>query len=203
MGESFIAIGAKNAHTWQRLVGATNVEDEFVLPGEFPYPSYIAEPATGVSCAAAGDDVAQLMAGVSLNVRIRRIRVEQFALITTSISTQLQVFKVTTAGTGGTAITPTKADNGDSASGATAASGVPNATRGTAGAMFLQRTFWPVQTVPVGGTNAPFWEWVEQPGMKPLIIPAGAANGIVIRNPTARAALTVSWEIEFIETAFL
>jgi hypothetical protein len=190
-------------HSWSKTVGANTVHDEFTLPGEYPYAGYFATPAAGVSCAVAGDDIAQIMAGSSLNVRIRRVRVEQAAAITTAAGTPFQLARVTTAGTGGTAITPSKADNADGASGATAASGIPNATHGTIGQIYLNRQLYPVQTAATAGAVEPAWEWIQQPGMKPIIIPAGTSNGIVIRNIGARAGLTVFWEIEFVETNFV
>jgi hypothetical protein len=202
MAEDLIVVNTKNAHTWNNTISAQLVQDEFVLPGEFPYPTYIATPAAGVACTNAGDDVGQLMAPAGSKLRIRRIRVEQFAKVTAVLSTQLEVWRVTTAGTAGTAITPSKLDPAAGGAGATAASGILLANRGTAGALLLRRTFWPVQTDPVGGINAPAWEWFEQPNSQPIIVAAGVTNGIVIRNPTARAGLTVSWEIEFSEMAF-
>jgi len=206
MAESLIQVTegvGKKLHTWQRTIGANNVEDDFSLPGEYPLAAYVVTPAAAVSMATAGDDIAQIMAGASLNVRIRRIRFEQSAPVTAATFTPVTLIRLTTAGTGGTAITPAKMDNGDSASGATAASGVPVGTRGTAGVTLLNRTIYPVQTAPAGGTPTPYWEWIQLPGVKPIIIPAGAANGIAIRNSGGRAGLTVFWEIELVETSFL
>lgn len=205
MAESIVQVtegSGKKLHTWQRTVGANNVEDEFVIPGEYPLASYIAI-GSAVSCATANDDILQVMAGAALNLRIRRIRIEQEGLVTAAALALFTVLRVTTAGTLGTAITPSKMDNADVASGATAMSGVPTASKGTAGASLLVREFWPVQTAPVGGLGStPANEWVQQPGMKPIVIPAGVTNGIVIRNGLARAGLTVHAEIEFVETSF-
>lgn len=207
MGESLVQVTegtGKKLHTWQKTVGANSVEDEFVIPGEYPLPSYIVSPAAAVSCANAGDDVFQLMAGASLNLRIRRVRVEQAGLITSAAGANFRLARVTTAGTGGTAITPAKLDNSDSAAGATAASGVPTATSGTLGSQFFIRQFDPVQTAPTGGVapSGPFWEWTSARDGKPIIIPAGTANGLVVRNISARAGLTVNFEVEFVETSF-
>jgi hypothetical protein len=207
MAESTILVpdsGTKKLHTFQRTIGANSVEDEVVIPGEHYLASYVVMPAAAVTCANAGDDIAQVMAGATLNVRIRRIRLEQAGLITAAAATTFLIARVTTAGTGGTAITPSKMDNGDAASGATSASGVPTATHGTIGTNYFTRTIFPVQTAPAGGLAlAASWEWVQHPGMKPLIIPAGITNGFVIRNQGARAGLTVNFEIEFTESSFL
>lgn len=205
-GESKIAVtegSGKNVHTWQRLISAVNVEEDVAIIGEPYLASYIATTG-GVTAANAGDDDIQLMAGAALNVRIRRIRMEQTALITAALITTFTVIRLTSAGTGGAAITPSKKDNGDAAAGATAASAVPTATHGTAGVTLLTRTFMPIQTSPVGGLSLiPYWEWVEAPNTKPIIIPAGATNGIAVRNLSARAGLTVNVEIEFDESSFV
>lgn len=206
-GESLVQVtegAGKKLHTYQRTIVANNVEDEIVIPGEHYLPTYVVV-GVGVSGAVVGDDILQLMAGAALNVRIRRIRVEQEGNITAAAVMTWNISRVTTAGTGGTAIVPQKMDNADANAGATAAQGVPNATHGTAAAVVhLRRNMFPVQTAPVGGLGTiPYWEWVAAPGGKPLIIPAGAANGFVIRNSQGRAGLTVNAEIEFTETAWL
>jgi hypothetical protein len=194
----------KRLHTYDRTISSVLVQEQAVFPAEYPYPSYIVTPAAAVSCAVAGDDIAQVMAGSSLHVRIRRIRVDQYAAITTAALTAFTVYRTTSAGTSGTAITPVKADTADAAAGATAASGVPNASHGTATDALAWRVLLPVQTSATAGmSQGPFWEWVHTPGTKGIIIPAGTSNGIVIRNAGARAGLTVTFEIEFTETAYL
>ena len=74
MAESFINQtegSGKKSHTWDRTIGANTIQDEFVLPGEFPYTSYTIF-ANGVSIATANDHCLQIMAGASLPVRVRR-----------------------------------------------------------------------------------------------------------------------------------
>ena len=206
MAENIVEVTAGTGtklHSWSKTVGANTVHDEFTLPGEYPLAGYVAV-GSAVSMANASDDIAQLMAGSSLNVRVRRIRVEQTGLITSAAASPITVARLTTAGTAGSSVTPSKMDNADAASGATAQQGVPTATKGTIGATLLARTLFPVQTAGTAGVSqAPFWEWVQQPNMKPLIIPAGTSNGLCLRNGGARAGLTVNWEIEFVETAFV
>lgn len=204
-GESLVAVtqgSGKNLHTWNRTIGANGIEDEFTLPGEYPLATYWVSPAAQVSGATGGDDLFQIMAGASLNVRIRRIRVEAVGITTAAIM-QLQLARVTSAGTGGTAITPAKADNGDVAAGATAASGVPNATHGTIGTQFFLRNLWPIQTVGTGGSATFGFEWTQTPNAKPIIIPAGATNGLVMRNTLGRAGSNFTFEVEFVESSFL
>ena len=192
----------KRLDTFDRTISSVLVQDQFVLPGEYPYASYIAS-GSNISCANSGDDLLQLMAGSSNYVRVRRIRIEQFALITSAATCSFQLTRLTTAGTGGGAVTPSKFDDGDAAAGATAATAVPTATKGTAGAVIWVRNLFPIQTASTAGTPTIYTEWVEQPGCKPLIIAAGTSHGIAIRNQGARAGLTVNIEIEFVETTWL
>jgi hypothetical protein len=187
----------KKLDTWSRIIGGNTVEDEFVLPGEFPYASYTAV-ATGVSSATAASHMMQIMAGAGLNVRIRRIRVNQLAAAGGVNTIDLSIVRLTTAGTGGTVITPSKLDNGDAAAGATAMT-LPT-VKGTEGAILWDESMW-VGTAAIPPSNGR-WEWVQHPGSKPIIIPAGATNGIAIKN-TALATATFSITVELVETSFL
>jgi hypothetical protein len=203
--ESIIQVtegSGKKVHTWQRTIGANNVEDDFSLPGEFPLASYTVDGITALSAATSADHLLQIMAGASLNVRIRRIRVEQGALITAAALLSIGIYRLTTAGTGGGVITPQKLENGDAAAGATAMT-LPT-VKGVEGSLIAVRGMWPIQTAPVGGlVEIPSMEWVMHPNSKPIIIPAGIANGIAIKVITGRAGLTVFSSVEFVETSFL
>jgi hypothetical protein len=196
VAESFIAVGAKNAHTWQRLVGATNVEDEFTLPGEFPLASYTAY-AVSVSGATAASHAMQIMAGAALNVRIRRIMIHGEAA--TAGTVRFEIMRLTTAGTGGTVITPSKLDNGDPAAGFTVMT-LPT-VKGTEGAAVWPITVGEAAAAPQTSANSD--GWVQHPYSKPLIIPAGIANGITLKVTGAIAATLFDIAIEGVETSFL
>jgi hypothetical protein len=191
----------KKAHAWDRTIGANTVLDEFTLPGEYPLASYrvVAE---SISIATANDHIAQLMAGSSLNVRVRRIRIEQGANAATAGVKSFQVLRLTSAGTGGTSITPAKLDTADAASGASAMS-LPSA-KGTESTL-VDSMFLAVRQA-VGTTTAQvddYWEWSQHPGQKPLIIAAGTSNGICVKNINATTSGTVNVIIEFVETSFV
>ncbi len=204
MSEASLAVTAgsgTNLHTNSRTIAAATMLDQYVLPGEFAYASYVAL-APSVSIATANDHVIELMAGASLNVRIRRIHLEQSANATTAAATSISVFRLTTAGTGGTAVTPAKFDTADSASGATAMT-LPTA-KGTESTELIRVSMvWRQAVLATGAQVDDVWEWVQHPGMKPLIIAAGTSNGICIKSTSAVAAATVHCTIEFVETAFV
>jgi hypothetical protein len=192
----------KRINTWDRTISATLVQDQFTLPGEYPLASYVA-PFTSVSTATANSHILQLMAGSANYVRIRRIHVEQAANATAASNLSLQIFRLTTAGTGGTAVTPEKMDSGDAAAGATAQT-LPT-VKGTeaANATFTSVILMRQVVAATGAQIDDLWEWQQLPNGKPLIIPAGTANGIALKNVAAIAGGTLTGWIEFVETAWL
>ena len=205
MAESLVQVTegvGKKLHTDQKTIGANTVEDEYVLPGEPFLPTYVAV-AQNVSVATSSDHVLTLNAGASLKVRIRRITIEQATNATAAASIRLTIVRTTTATpTGGSAITPSPHETSDVASGATARS-LPTA-KGTETAILGSAYLTLRQAVSATGSvsdDSPY-EWRHMPGSKPLIIPVGATNGIVIKVGTGVAGATVDATIEFVETSF-
>jgi hypothetical protein len=202
MAESNVAVtpgAGKNLHTWARVVGATTVEDEFVIPGEYPLATYVGQSAAS-SIATANDHV-QLMAGGALNVRIRRIRVEQAGLATAAAIAAFGVYRLSTAGTGGGVVTPRPLDSADAACGATMMT-LPTVKGTEAVNELFRRRMVLTQTVATAGGALGAWEWVAAPGSKGILIPAGAANGIAIKNLAAYAGASIDVSIDFVETSF-
>jgi hypothetical protein len=191
----------KKLHTWDRTIGANLIQDEFVLPGEFPYATY-SVVAVNISAATINDHTLQIMAGASLPVRIRRITIEQSANATTAALQVYAVLRLTTAGTGGTAVTPRPFDTADAASGATAMT-LPTA-KGTEGVELMRNAIILRQAISATATQLDdMVEWTQKPGQKPIIIPAGTTNGIAIKNLVATAAATMIVNVEFVETNFV
>lgn len=193
MAESFIQLApdstGKKAHTFDRTIGANTVQDEVILEGEQYLASYTVS--AGASIATLDSHPLQIMAGASLKVRVRRIEIYQSVVATTAALGSLSIFRLTTAGTGGGAVTPALLDPADSASGATAMT-LPTA-KGTEGTrVWLGIVYW-LQTVSAS-TPLPQPSIVidfDQPRAKPLIIAAGTSNGIAIKNETAIAGASV------------
>lgn len=204
MAEAVIAVtsgSGKNTHTWDRTISAVLVQDQFVLPGEYPYASYTVV-FEGVSSATAADHIVQIMAGTTNYVRIRRIRFWQEGSAAAAAQRRFQILRLTTAGTGGSAITPAKHDNGDSAAGATAMT-LPT-VKGTESTLTLTSGLVLHQAVLTTATQPEnVQEWVQSPNSKPLIIPAGTSNGICLKTVTGNTSATLAGIIEFVETAWL
>lgn len=205
MAESIVQVtegSGKKLHTWSYTVGANTVEDEITDVGPQPWASYSALGGT-VSIATANDHILCLNAGASLKVRILRIHIEQSSNATTAGLGSFSIFRTTTAApTGGTAITPGLYDTSDAASGA-AARTLPTA-KGTETTELFRIHMTLRQAISTTGSPADdaAWDWYPLPFSKPLIIPAGTTNGIVIKNNTAQAGAAVDAWIEFVETAF-
>jgi hypothetical protein len=202
VAEAFVNMtegSGKKAHAWDRTIGANTVLDEFMLPGEYPLASYTLR-FSQISGATSADHLLQIMAGASLNVRVRRVVVKQHAAPAAVSANELQIVRLTTAGTGGTAVTPGKLDTADAASGTTGMT-LPTA-KGTESTILYTESIWlGTAAIPV---RDPFRidPYVLE-GIKPILIPAGTANGIAIKITTGVASLTLSGWVEFVETSFV
>jgi hypothetical protein len=203
MTETFVNVtegSGKKLHHDLKTIGANDVLDEYVLPGEYALASYFVSPLAAVSVATANDHALQIMAGSSLKVRIRRIRWEQNGNATTGAIGNVELFRLTSAGTGGTAVTPRPFDTSDAAAGCTAMT-LPTA-KGTEGVLLARIAFAYRQTVATSGAQTnPVWEWTQLPGTKPLIIPAGTTNGIALKV-SGNTGATVIINVELVETSF-
>jgi hypothetical protein len=184
------------AHAFNRTIGGVPVDESVVIAGEQYLPTYCAT-ATAVSGAGTGH-LMQLMAGSALNVRIRRIVVRQVALATIAGLSRIQFVRLLTAGTGGTSVTAGKYDNGDAAAGATGMT-LPSVL-GTEDVVLYSDIIGLVAVNPSTTLNRLTWE--ARPDMKSIVIPAGTANGLVLKNG-GLAGVTFDIDIEFVETAWL
>jgi hypothetical protein len=198
MAESNIPVTGGNIHTYDRTISGTLVEDQVVLPGEYPYASY-SVLAAAISIGTANDHVIQLMAGSTNYVRIRHIKYEQSGNATTAQIASVQVLRLTSAGSGGSAVTPRRFDLGDAAANATGQT-LPS-SKGTESDVLFQWAH--VYRQAVAATSAQIddvWEWTQHRSQKPIIIANSAAAGIAIKTLSAVAGATVNVTIEFVET---
>jgi hypothetical protein len=205
VAESIVQINegtGKKLHTFQKTIGANIVEDEVVVLGENYLASYTVAPVANISTTTVNSHLLQIMAGASLNVYVRRIEVFQSVLVTTAAYIGLAVYRLTTAGTGGTVYTPSKLDTADAASGATAMT-LPT-VKGTEGV-----AMW-VGTVDLRQTAAASTQQqqplvvidFDRPRSKSLKIAAGTANGIALKNTTGNAGASLNFTFWLDEANF-
>jgi hypothetical protein len=205
MAESFINVtegSGKKAHTFQRTIGANNVEDDVVIAGE-PYLATYTFQTSNTSVGTAAAHALQIMAGASLHVYVRLFLVTQSVVATTAALARLNIVRLTTAGTGGTVVTPSSFDTGDAAAGATGMT-LPTVKGAEGASLWLQAAMY-IQTVPTGGpASAPtlFDRDYRNVRSKSIRIPAGAANGIAVKVTDAVAGANVVLMAEIVEANF-
>jgi hypothetical protein len=179
-------------------------QDEKVILGEQYLAGYIANPNTvgAILTATANSHIFQIMAGSAFKVRIRRIEMYQMAMATTAATMELRLHRLSSAGTGGSAHPPTVLNPADSASGATCMT-LPT-VKGTETTIVAWASPYMMQTVGASAQlSQPTVVWdFDRLRSGPLIIAAGVANGIAIKNITAIAAATMFFNVWFDESAF-
>ena len=191
----------KRLQTYDHTVSSVLVQRQAVVLGEQPLASYLAG-ASGVSTATANSHLLQIMAGSSSNVRIRRIELWQQVMATTAAIMQVSIVRLSTAGTGGGAVSVNNLDAADAAAGATAMS-LPTA-KGTEPGTLINAGVYMMQTVAASAQLAgPSLVWdFDGLRFKSLVIAAGTSNGIALKNVTAIAAGTVHINVWLSETAW-
>jgi hypothetical protein len=204
MAESIVQVtegAGKKLHTFNRTIGANSVEDEVVLNGE-PYLATYTITTPAVSVATAAAHALQIMAGASLKVRVRRIQMFQIAAATAAVIADFNVLRLTTAGTGGGVVTASPLDPTDAASGATCMT-LPT-VKGTEGVALDAYNPYLIQTVGASTTmvSPAADRMYDLLRTKPIIIAAGAANGICVKVVAGYAAATVRFVVWIDESNF-
>lgn len=178
--------------TATRTVSAQTVHEEYMQVGEADLPSYTIVTAYGISAATANSHLLQIMAGASARVAVRRIMLYQVAAATSAQNSDLQLVRLSTAGTGGTSITPAPVATADSAAAATAMS-LPS-SKGTETTILHRQPVYFLQTLGASLTGP--WPLMldldfDRMRMKPPIIAAGTANGLALKCIGAVTSATV------------
>jgi len=190
-------------HVFDRTIGANTVGEEVVVIGEQYLAEYTTATITPVSTATANSHVLQIMAGSSNRLRIRRIEVAQMVVATTAAFCQWAIYRLTSAGSGGTAITGQLVDPGDAAVGATTMT-LPTA-KGTEGALLWSGASVMTQTLTAtpAAINPILVIDFDSMRRKPIHVAAGTSNGIALKNITAIAAATVVVTAWWDESSFI
>jgi hypothetical protein len=192
MAENFVNVtegSGKKLHTFNRTIGANDVHDEVVVLGEQYLDSYLVDSGI-VSVATANDHLLAIQASSSLGFLLRWLKIYQLGLATTAAYGQVQIFRLTTAGTGGSVITPRALDIADSA--AVTAMTLPTA-KGTEAQRLVDWSHPYTQTISATpGKDTLLADWnFDTLRMGGLKVPSGTANGIAVKHVTAVAAATV------------
>jgi hypothetical protein len=186
--------------TWTTSKGGQTVHAQRTIPAEYPDASYFVM-ASNISIATANDHVLEILAGSSLNLLIRRIYIEQATNATTVTGCSFELLRVTTAGTGGGAITPAKFNTADAAAGCTAMT-LPTVKGTESTSMFRTSMIMRQAMLATGAQVDDAFQWDQSPYTGPIFIAAGTSNGIALKCISAVAAATVNVRFEIVETNY-
>lgn len=180
---------------------ANTVQDEKVMLGEQYLASYMVQLG-GHSTATANSHIFQLMAGASKIVRVRRIELWLFTVATAVALWQVDLVRLSTAGTGGTNIQTNPSDPSDGASGALLMA-LPT-VKGTETLLMGRANPYLIQTLSVSLSSwGPLVVFdFDKPRTKPLMIAAGTTNGIAVKGVTAVAGASITGTVWFDESSF-
>ncbi len=183
---------------------STSVQDQKVNIG-LPYlAAYnVNNNATTVNAAAGGAHLIQLMAGASLNVYVKRLRVFQLGTtVSAAAILQMAIVRLVSAGSGSLAVTPSPLDPADPAAGATSI--LLPSTHGTEAAFVSFRVAPVWLTIPTAANSSLMVEWYwGDDWFKCLKIAAGTANGIALKTLNSLGGNTaLAIEAEFFEAPF-
>jgi hypothetical protein len=191
---------ARKVRSFQRTDGADTVEEWMYMESEPGLAAYTIA-AEGVVGSTADSHVLQVMAGASLRVGIRRIQISQLAGATTTRQVRFGINRLSTAGTGGGALTPNPLDPASAASGATAMT-LPT-VKGTEGVRVGGRHFGIIQATITNQVVNPLIDVDFGLGReRALWIAAGVGNGICIKNLVADATVTYDILVRFVEAGW-
>lgn len=197
MGESSIGITdgtGSNLHTWTRTIASTSRQDQFTVRGEHPLTTYTAFATVPTDVA---NSHLMILQGDGTNyLRVRRITVTQ-ANIATASTLDVRVFRTSTAGSGGTAVSARSFDQGDTSPYAGTIQTRPT-SKGSEGDQLLMRRMPVAAAQPIGNVV----EWKSGDTQKAIIAGNGTANGICIKNINSLSML-VDVEVEFTTTNYL
>ena len=187
----------KYLHTNQRTISGTARDDQYVLQGWSAYPTYTAI-ASSISVATTDAHVLQIMGDGTNYSRVTRIELHPYVATTAAIL-RIGLYRLSTAGTGGGAVTIAGHDSADTYAGAAAT--LPT-VKGTEGALlhhwslYMNNASTPTQ--PVDSKI-----WVPTPGAKPLIFGPLTTAGVAFKVVVGLPAGTVYIEVEWATTSYL
>ncbi len=204
MAESVVKVSegsGKLVHSFSRIIGSSFVDDISTIDG-MPYYASYSVGSGGATVAVANDHAFQIRAGASLIVYVHELTVVQHAPATTAAFMQWEVWRTTTAGTGGFVTGQDKLDTTDS-SASVAFMQNPTA-KGTESVRLDSYAAYVTQTPGVAGFQWPVLYRFKADGklLKPWRIPAGTTNCIVLKNVTAMAGAQVDARLVWSEASF-
>lgn len=189
----------KNGTVQQTVGGVAQEVPRYVADGAFQ-ACYTIPISAAISTGTANSHLLEIMAGATYDVLVIEIMLRQFVAAGSATVGQVGWYRLSSAGTGGTAITPAKLDNGDASAGATAMTLA--SAKGTETTLLYSDAGVMLSTAPTSGAR-PFidwkWDWTRE---KALRIPAGTSNGGALKLITPIASGTVLGWAKILEVSY-
>lgn len=198
--DSYISFDEGSARKWsfvQRSIASNTVEEMKAVISEPYLPVYSAITTSAVSTGTANSHLMAISGSTLNRLYIRRVLVTQLANAGASTKAVLQLVRLTTSGSGGTAITPRTYDNADGAT--TASAQTLPSSKGTEGTILWTGT-GNLMAAAASAANDFVIDWVwDAPHRRSPTVAAGTSNGIALKLITSVASATVHIAIEWAE----
>jgi len=183
-------------HADSQTIDSNTRLNQFVNLGQPQYATYTAI-ASNVDIATANDHQCVVQADGSNYCRVTRITIQQTGAAAADDTIEFDVYRVTTAGTGGAAITCNEFGGGSAYSGS--AFSAPS-SKGTEGAKLLEFRVPVLDSEPMN-PNGPF-VWEPAAYERPIVFGTADTNGIAVKNIDNDDSADVTITIDFIVTTY-
>ena len=159
--------------------------------------------ASSIATTTSASHILQVMGDGTNYGRLHRLKVQQVTLAGAEALAQLQIVRLETAGTGGSAVSARPFDLADTDPYGGGGMTLPS-SKGTEGDVLLQERMLLIDSAidDVGGPYAR-WEWYANDFAKPIVFGNGTADGLALKIVTGIATSTVDVTLEFSVTATL
>ena len=199
MSDSYISVDEgteRKIDHWQRTINSATVDQGRVVLAPTFVPTYVATHATAIAISTANDHIMQLMASADFRYLLRRIEVEQVAAANATAQVEIALYRLSSAGTGGTAVSPVELDPVNDAS--TAAGMTLPSSKGTEGD--LLGIWTAVIQSTITNQTAPLLD-IKFDGihLQPPTVAAGTSNGLALKCLDSDSTATVRTRLTFEE----
>lgn len=201
--ESSLAVtpgAGQNLRTVSRIIDGTTVHEQGVIAAEGTLATYTAI-GIDVAVTTSADHILFVQGDGTNYCRLRWVRIAQSTLAGAVGTLDLRLLRTSTAGSGGTTVSPRPFDAADTDPFGGTAQTRPS-SKGTEGNQLLQCRLGIVAANPMDSRNQ--WEWrADRSNMKPIIFGNATTSGIVLKVQTGVATVKIDVEFGFVVSTYL
>ncbi len=189
----------KFLHSNTRTIGGTALEEQLVIPGQAIDPTYNIL-VDDVAVSAANEHLIQIMADGTGYTRLLKLTAQPTENLPASIGhIKLALYRLSSAGTGGAALSDAPYESTDSYGGDMRSLPTSKGTEGQLLTTFYRGVDTGAQRGHAEPSNV-VYEWL--PGTKPIIFGTGATDGIALKIIDALASTSLIVQALVITTAY-